>query len=351
MARKIVTVDDSLRLPTAVRNQIAADVQSDLSSTISDVENAASAASLSAIQASNYASQAETAANQAVAAVTGDADSVVASLIADTDSDIYAALLSAGLGSGFVPTTLEAGTNYNSLITPGWYLATSTYTNAPAPGNIVLQVQRAGTFAVQTAFSSVNNASMYSRHTSNSGSSWSAWKNVSFSDHTHTPESLGVYSGSDTDALIDAIQDSFVDSEDLFVSWTKETGFTSGTTSLPIFIAPFPLRITSVALSSYQVGTTVPTSDTNWWLTRIRYTRTSVSTAAVNIATKTTRATAGAEPAGEAILPITPWRYDGSLFASANLEANDVVSMVFSAQGTPTAIVGPITITVGYEPL
>lgn len=153
------------------------------------------------------------------------------------------------------------------------------------------------------------------------------------------------------DQVVGDLQAQSASVEDLFVSHSREGVIpASGTTTIPLFVAPFPCRLTSVALVSFQVAWNIPTSDADWWLTRIRYTRQSVSTTAVNIATKTTRATAGTEPAGEAITASKPWTYATTLFSRAELLPGDTVSMVFAPRGAPTMIWGPVVITVGYAP-
>lgn len=153
------------------------------------------------------------------------------------------------------------------------------------------------------------------------------------------------------DQQITNLQDQSASTEDLVVTLYREAPIPLGITTIPILICPFPLRITSLAIASFQTVTTIATSDTNWWLTRIRYTRSSVSTSAVNIATKTTRATAGTEPAGEAMVITAPWRYVATSLQAPTMQANDTLSMVFASQGSPPGITGPIVFTLGYAPV
>jgi len=142
--------------------------------------------------------------------------------------------------------------------------------------------------------------------------------------------------------------------EDLVVSCqivpvAGSLGVTSGTASVPFFVCPFPLRINSLSMVHWS-GSTIPTSDTDWWLTRIRHTPAGTTTA-TNIATKTTRATASTEPAGEAWAAIAAWNYNTSDFTGADCATNDIISVVFSSNGSPVAISGPILVTIGYSPL
>lgn len=155
------------------------------------------------------------------------------------------------------------------------------------------------------------------------------------------------------DDLVNALADDVVSVEDLLVSFYLPGDIPIGAnTPVPLLVAPFPLRLTYLALTSFQATSSIATSDTNYWLTRLRYTRQSVSETAVNIATKTTRSSAGGgHPAGEAITKLKPWVYNSVDVGSVNLQAGDTVSMIFSPQGSVTAIPGPLTITMGYQPL
>lgn len=136
--------------------------------------------------------------------------------------------------------------------------------------------------------------------------------------------------------------------EDLVTSCYREITIspTAGNTTIPLMAAPFPMRVTSLSLVSFAVHT-LAASDTAWWLTRLRYTRAGNTT---NIATKTTRSTAGTEPAGEALVGTRPWKYDASTLG-VSLHADDVLSMIFAPQNNPANIVGPLTFTLGYAPL
>lgn len=142
--------------------------------------------------------------------------------------------------------------------------------------------------------------------------------------------------------------------DDLFATVYRDAGIpNSGNTPIPIFVVPFACRINSVAITSFQTTMVVGRSDVNWWLARLRYTRPSESTSAINLATKTTRINpSGPDPDGEEIRMVEPWRFKNDFESSpVSLMKDDVVSIIFAPTGTPTAIPGPIAITVGYRPI
>lgn len=162
----------------------------------------------------------------------------------------------------------------------------------------------------------------------------------------------GLASADYVDDTVNALADDVVQAEDLLATIYREVSIPIGAnTVIPIIAAPYPMRLTSLSLTSFQSTTNIPASDSTWWLTRVRYTRQSTSETAVNIATKTTRASAGTEPAGEAITRLKPWTMAQVDISSVSLEAGDVVSWIFSPQGAVAAIPGPLVITVGYQPL
>jgi hypothetical protein len=137
--------------------------------------------------------------------------------------------------------------------------------------------------------------------------------------------------------------------EDLLVPALMFDGSLSVQKSVPAFTCPFPLRLTYLALTKFGPGT-IARSDTSWWLTRVR--RTPVGTISpIALATKTTRLTAGTEPAGEAWMQAGAWIYDGADLVGADCDADDVVSLVLAPQNNPDPIVGPCVATFGYVPL
>jgi hypothetical protein len=155
-----------------------------------------------------------------------------------------------------------------------------------------------------------------------------------------------------TSAALTALQASAASIEDLFASTiiVPLDASISVTRSFPVLIAPFPLTVTSIALSKWE-GTTIATSDTNWWLVQAR-TANAAGTAQTVFGTKTTRVTAsGGNPAGTAIANRAPWTFDTSLLTSPNLAAGETANIAFTTNGTPAAITGPVLVTVGYRPL
>lgn len=85
MANRLVSVDDNLHLPTAVRNQLKADVEADVAGSVTTAQSAAAAAS-------SARDEAVDAAEQAQAIVTADLDGAMGILVNDTDSDTRTAL-------------------------------------------------------------------------------------------------------------------------------------------------------------------------------------------------------------------------------------------------------------------
>lgn len=134
--------------------------------------------------------------------------------------------------------------------------------------------------------------------------------------------------------------------EDLMVSVSLfPRGHTlSGTDSSPVLIAPFPLRVTSVALTFWQ-NTDIATSDTNYWTVEVRKGDPDGVTH-TTIATRTTKSTGGVS-----WLRRVPWVFDTNLFDEPEVDAGQTLNIAFYTTGTPTGIGGPIVATVGYEPL
>lgn len=88
MVRKVVTVDEGLHLPTAVRNQVAEDLESDMETYVTAAQSASSTALLAAGTASSARDAAVVAAGTAVAPT----DTMVAGLLADPGSATSEAL-------------------------------------------------------------------------------------------------------------------------------------------------------------------------------------------------------------------------------------------------------------------
>lgn len=88
MVRKVVTVDEGLHLPNAVRTQISADLVADMADYVSDAEIASSTAALAAVESGVARDQAEAAAASAIAPV----DETFADLLDDPGSLTYTAI-------------------------------------------------------------------------------------------------------------------------------------------------------------------------------------------------------------------------------------------------------------------
>lgn len=103
MPSKLVGVDSGLHLPTAVRNQLSADLTADMSAFVDDAEAAAGNAALSATAADTSADIAVAAA----ASASAPTDGMVASLINTPGSDTRDALDDYGVDA-LVPATIAA---------------------------------------------------------------------------------------------------------------------------------------------------------------------------------------------------------------------------------------------------
>lgn len=252
MANKLVSVDDNLHLPAAVRNQLKEDVESDVSASVTAAQTAATNASLSATAAVD-------ARNEAVAHVE--------ILAAPSDAQV------AGYVGGIGGATLAA-------------------------------------------------------------------LDARYATKAQT-----------TDALT-AVQDAMATVEDLFVTHYREASITATSgTNMTLFCCPFPLRLTSLTVTTWGM-TNIPKSDTDWWLARLRYgnpTGPGTGTA-IPVATKTTRVTAGAEPAGEAMTAMVPWSF-ATTDLTTEYTAGQVINLSWGKTGSPPDIVGPMVVTIGYRPL
>lgn len=119
MTSKLVGLPDGVHLPTAVRNQLSADLEFDMAVYVSDAQDASSVATLSAISAVEAKNDAEAAAATAAAPT----DTLVASLVSDTGSDSRIALDSVFLGTAALALA--------SLSITGTYAARPTATAVP----------------------------------------------------------------------------------------------------------------------------------------------------------------------------------------------------------------------------
>lgn len=153
-------------------------------------------------------------------------------------------------------------------------------------------------------------------------------------------------------AALTAVQDAMATTEDLFVTHYRDASITAASgTTMTLLCCPFPLRLTSLTVTTWGM-TNVPKSDTDWWLARLRYgnpTGPGTGTA-IPVATKTTRATAGTEPAGEAMTAMVPWSF-ATTDLTTEYTAGQVINISWAKTGSPPDIVGPMVVTIGYRPL
>lgn len=159
--------------------------------------------------------------------------------------------------------------------------------------------------------------------------------------------------GAYTDAEILGLQAQSASIEDLFHTVTLQTQNGTWTNSAdessPLMAAPFPLTITSISLLWWK-GAAIALSDTSFW--RIVVRKRMLSGATPDVAKKTTRLTADATyPAGQVWTPRVPWTFDSAAFVGATLQAGETLYLATLPVGTPTAISGPLTATIGYRPL
>lgn len=160
-----------------------------------------------------------------------------------------------------------------------------------------------------------------------------------------------------TDA-VDEVAGTALTIEDAFttVSLQTSSGAWSNTAdvSAPIFAAPYPMLVRSLALVTWSGGA-ISTSDTAYWRAVLRKAPAGGG-AAVDIAYKTTRVTASGGtpnyPAGSTWTPRIAWTFDTAQFgAAAALNAGDILYLATLPVGTPGAIAGAIIATIGYQPL
>jgi len=159
-----------------------------------------------------------------------------------------------------------------------------------------------------------------------------------------------------TSAALTALQGQSASIEDLFMSATLATSGAGGpitiavTGSTPVFVAPFPLRITSAALVHWTPPI-IPTSDVDYWLVSLRKGDQDGTTHTV-LADKTTRLTAGdGLPIGTPWPNRIPWKYDTELLVNAEVAAGQTINFGFYTTGAPQPITGPVIATIGYQPL
>jgi hypothetical protein len=135
-----------------------------------------------------------------------------------------------------------------------------------------------------------------------------------------------------------ALRDEVPTLEELVVS--GELGDVRGTTSHPLFIAPFPCDVRQVSLVQWYGA--VPANDRMFWTVKLWRVRAGVST---DIAVKTTRPTSG-----EAVRTRVAWTFDQVPFGAArSLDKGDVVALAFYATGSPPPL-KRLAATLRYSP-
>jgi len=160
------------------------------------------------------------------------------------------------------------------------------------------------------------------------------------------PGTYATQAASATKAEVASLQAQSASIEDLFVSGLLvPVGVVSVTSSFsaPVLIAPFPLVVTSIALT--QWGSSIPASDTVYWsITAQAADATAVQRA---IATRTTQVVGGG-----AITSRVKWTFDATGFTTyKTLAAGDILSLACFPTGAPTGLGSPMLVTVGYRPL
>lgn len=151
------------------------------------------------------------------------------------------------------------------------------------------------------------------------------------------------------DSLINALAVQTASIEDLFSATPISFTTIAGQGSFPAFVAPFPLRLTSVALVAWGAG--VAKSDTAYWNVQVRALNVAATEHTV-ITEKTTKTTpTGVLQPGEDITSRKPWKFDTATFMSRDCAAGETINVSFFITGAAPAIGGPVSITIGYRPL
>jgi len=111
---------------------------------------------------------------------------------------------------------------------------------------------------------------------------------------------------------------------------------------VPIFLAPFPCRVTFAAIMVYNGLQNA--SDTDYWTFILRRMRAATAATIVFMDTKVTN--------GYALAQRTEYSFEHRIWSTTNslLEKGDAIDMIFTKTGTPTALTNCI-FTVRYEPV
>jgi hypothetical protein len=135
-----------------------------------------------------------------------------------------------------------------------------------------------------------------------------------------------------------ALRDEVPTLEELVV--TAEMGDVTGTTSHPIFIAPFPCEVRQASLVQWYGA--VPAAAARYWTIKLWRVRGGTS---ADIAVKTTR-----PGTGEAVRTRIAWTFDQVPFGPArSLDKGDVVALAFYKTGTAPPL-KRLAATLRYSP-
>ena len=135
-----------------------------------------------------------------------------------------------------------------------------------------------------------------------------------------------------------ALRDEVPTLEELAVS--AQLGDVRGTTSHPLFIAPFPCEVRQVSLVQWYGS--VPANDRRFWAIKLWRVRAGAS---ADIAVKTTRRTGG-----EGVRARIAWAFDQVPFGAArSLDKGDVVALAFYQTGGPPPL-KRLAATLRYSP-
>lgn len=138
-----------------------------------------------------------------------------------------------------------------------------------------------------------------------------------------------------TSSTVQTAMASAVNTDELF----QTTVLTASTTITTMLIAPYPLRITKIVMV-FDAMTLAAHATNNLTVTFRRYTTGGATLVAKSSAT-------------EGITARVPWRFDSLSWSESarNLQEGDMLNMGFTAAGSGSSVVFPVTTMIGYTPL
>ncbi len=132
---------------------------------------------------------------------------------------------------------------------------------------------------------------------------------------------------------------------DTIVSWNGSTTLT-GSTRFTLLVAPIPLRILSVGISSeYQ---TLAASDTAYWTCALEH-GTNAGGGFPDLAVRSTQSTGTNANGG--IASRVPWTFDAATWVSQDVAAGELLTVNWYPTGSVAALQFPQTYTVRYRPI